>query len=311
MSRKLKLEGLQADISAVDALLKQAIDVDDPVGEYQFSKRKKSLEVQITDLMDNPVKTASVALFFGGKPVYGSRGISAEFAGNALRQFQELISRAFAINELGRIGERGPVPLKQSTNLMVTEIAKGSFGFVLDELQDQIEMIDTGLKIIVKEVATLLERTASSNELGFEEAVETLDSRTLIALRDFFVTLDSNSATLRLVEDSFDFTLDMPSVHRARQRTEATSIDESEESLSGVLVGFLPDHRKFEVRLDDNIVIYGSVAKEAAEQYADFASSGEIAIGCRCRFKIGRRIVKPLNRSPREVNRLLEFLEKE
>lgn len=310
MSNKLKLESLQAELAAVDTLLKQAIQFSDPIGEYQLSKRKKIIEIKISKLESDHTQTASVALFFGGKPVFGSRGVSSEFAGNALGQFQELVSKAFAINEFGHIGERGPVPLKQSTNLMVTEIAKGSFGFVLEEIQDQLAMFDTGLKVIVEEVATLLERTASSNELEFEEAIQTLDSRTLIALRDFFVTLDSNRATLRVVEDKFDFTLDEPAVHRARQRTEATSIDETEEFFNGVLVGFLPEHRKFEASLDDGKFIYGSVAKEAAEQYAAFVSSGEIAIGIRWRLKVRRRIVHPLNRPPREVFRLMEFIEK-
>lgn len=309
MTHRLKLEALQAEIAEVDALLKEAIDVGDPVGKYQLSKRKESLEAEISNLLKEPIRTASVALFFGGKPVFGSRGVSVEFVGNALGQFQELVSKVYAIFELGRIGERGPVPLKQATNLMVTEIAKGSFGFVLDELQEQLEMFDTGLKRTVQEVATLLERTASPNEIEFEEALETLDSRTLIALRDFFMTLDSNSATIRLVEDKFDFTLDEPAVHRARERTEATSIDELEEFLDGVLVGFLPEHRKFEAKTDDGLLVYGSVTKEAAEQYASFASSGEIAIGRRWRFKIRRRTVRPVNRPPRETNRLIEFLE--
>jgi len=309
MSRRLKLEGLRAEVSALSALLKQAVEVGDPVGEYQLSKRRESLESEISNLMKEPVRTASVALFFGGKPVLGSRGISADFAGDALGQFQELISKAFAAHELGRMGERGPVPLKQLTNLMVTEIVKGSFGFVLDELQDQIEMFDTGLKITVEEVATLLQKTASPNDVEFEEAAETLDPRTLLALKNFFTTLDSSSATLRFVEDNFDFTLDETSVCRARRRTEATSIEESDETLTAVLVGFLPDHRKFEAKLEDGRIIYGGVAKDAADQYAEFSLSDTKIIGTKWKLKVQHRMVIPLNRPPREVNRLLEFLE--
>ncbi|MCL5405280.1 MAG: hypothetical protein M1398_00885 [Deltaproteobacteria bacterium] len=311
MAHRLRLEALQAEISAVDALLKEAIEVGDPVGEYQLSKRKGSLETEISNLLKEPVKTASVALFFGGKPVFGSRGVSVAFAGNALRQFQELVSKVYATFELGRIGERGPIPLKQATDLMVTEIAKGSFGFVLDELQEQLEMFDTDLKKAVQEVATLLERTASPNEIDFEEALETLDPRTLFALKEFFATLDSSNATVRLVEDKFDFTLDEPAVHRARERTEATSIDEAEELVDGILVGFLPQHRKFEAKTDDGVDVYGSVTTEAAEQYESFVSSLEIAVGKRWRFKIRRRTVRPVNRPPRVVHKLTEFLQAE
>ena len=311
MTHRLKLEALQAEISAVDALLREAMDVVDPVGEYQLAKRKGSLESEISNLLQESMTTASIALFFGGKPVFGSRGVSADFAGNALGQFQDLISKVYATLELGRIGERGPVPLKQAASLMVTEIARGSFGFVLDELQEQMEMFDTDLKKTVQEVATLLERVASPNEIEFEEALETIDPRTLFALKNFFVTLDSSNATVRLVEDKFDFTLDEPAVHRARERTEATSIDESEDFVDGVLVGFLPKHRKFEVQTDDGNIVHGSVTAEAADQYATLASSGQAVFGKRWRFSIRRRTLRPVNRPPKHVDRLTEFLKSE
>ena len=241
----------------------------------------------------------------------GSRGISANFAGAALEKFQELVSRTFVKTELGALGERGPIPLQQSAKLMVTGVTRGSFGFVLDELSDQTEIADTALKSMVEEVASLIERTASPNELEFEQVAETLDVRTLTALKDFFVTLDSGKATFRLVEGIVDFTFDASSIYRARQRTEATSIKEKEDDIMGILDGFLPDHRKFEARAGNSHVIYGSVSKEAAEQYRAFISSGETPIGKRWKLKIQRRFIKRLNRPTQEVNRLLRFLEQE
>src|SRR5699024_8040102 len=116
--------------------------------------------------------------------------------------------------ELGARGERGPIPLQQSAKLMVKGVTRGSFGFGLDELSDQTEIADTALKSMVEEVASLIERTASPNELEFEQVVETLDVRALTALIDFFVTLDSGKATFRLVEGIVDFTLDASSIYR-------------------------------------------------------------------------------------------------
>lgn len=308
MPRKLTLEGLQAEISAVNALLEQAIDIGDPVGEYQFEKRKLTLEKSIAELINVPEKMASVALFFGGDPVLGSRGISADFAGNILDQFQELVTRDYAKMELGALGERRPIPLRQVTKLMITEVARGSFGFVLDELSDQAELESTALKHAVEDVATILERTASPNEIDFEQVTDELDARMLIALKEFFVTLDASRATMRLVDDVADFTLDEQSIRRARQRTEATSIDEEDIFIEGILEGFLPDHRKFELRIDELLVIYGSVAKEASEQYLAHVAQGQSPIGKKWQIRVRRRIVRPLNRPPREVNRLLDFM---
>lgn len=308
MSRKLRLDVLQADLASLEALLESAREMDDPVGEYQIEKRKSGIEAELKTLAETQEKKASVALFFGGKPVLGSKGISAEFAGHMLESFQELVSRAFASTELGTLGERGRIPKRQATDLMVTQLARGSFGFVLDELSDQAELETTALKAMVEEVVTVVEKMASSNEIDFEEVVEQLDPRMLITLKDFFVTLDGAQATLRLVDDIADISLDQLAVHRARLRTEATSIDEADVLIEGVLVGFLPEHRKFEMQVGNASTLYGSVSKEAAEQYAQLVARGENPERQMWRVRMRQRTVTPLNRPPREVSRLLEFV---
>lgn len=308
MPRKLRLDGLQADLASLDALLQSAREMDDPVGEYQIEKRKSAIEAELKALTAAQERKASVALFFGGKPVLGSRGISADFAGHMLEYFQDLVSRAFASNELGSLGERGPIPKRQATDLMVTQLTRGSFGFVLDELSDQAELEDTALKAMVEEVVTIVEKVASSNEIDFEEVAEQLDPRMLISLKNFFVTLDAAEATVRLVDDVADISLDQLAVHRARLRTEATSIDEANLLIEGVLVGFLPEHRKFEIQVGQTLTLYGSVSKEAAEQYAQLVARGENPERQTWQVRIRQRTVTPLNRPPRDVNRLLEFV---
>lgn len=307
MPRKLRLQGLQAELASLNVLLQSAKELDDPVGEFQLEKRKSKLEATIESLAAAFENKASVALFFGGKPVFGSRGISANFAGQMLENFQELVARTFASAELGVLGGRGPIPMKQATDLMVTNLAKGSFGFVLNELSDQEEIDSTALKRIVEDVVTTLEKVSSSNELDFEEVAEELDSRMLISLKDFFVTLDTAEATVRLVDDVADISLDQPAVHRGRLRTEATSIDESDLTIEGILVGFLPEHRKFEMQVKGKM-LYGSVSTEAAEQYSQLVARGESPERQTWTIRIKQRIVTPLNRPARQVNRLLEFI---
>ncbi|NWO07527.1 MAG: hypothetical protein HLX50_18085 [Alteromonadaceae bacterium] len=307
MHRNIRMQGLQAELASLEALIQSAKEMDDPVGEIQLEKRKEKLETELQELVDHQEKKASVALFFGGKPVFGSRGISSDFAGTMLGNFQDLVSRAFASKELGSLGGRGPIPMRESANLMVTGLAKGSFGFVLDELSDQEEIDATGLKLVVDEVVQKIEKISSSNELDFEEVLDQLDARMLISLKDFFLALDSAEGTLRLVDDVADISLDSSAVHRARLRTEATSIDESDIIVKGMLVGFLPEHRKFEVQVGEKM-IYGSVSKEATEQYAQLVSRGETPERQTWEMRINQRVVTPLNRPAREVNRLLEFL---
>lgn len=308
MPRKLRLDGLKAELNSVQELLRQANDAGDPIGKLQYTHREGALQTEIAELEKTITTNASVALFFGGEPVLGSKGIETEFASGALGIFQSLVTRTFAKAEIGSLGERGPIPQRNNTQLMITDLARGSFGFVLDEMSEQSEIQQTALKLMVDEVAYIVETTGSPNDPEFEKIVETLDPRTLIALKDFFTILDNNKATVRVVDDERDFLLDKYAIHRGRIRTEATSIEDQENYVSGVLLGFLPEHKKFELKQSDGQIIYGSVSREAAEQYQNMVGSGITVVGGVCRIKLTVRIVSPLNRPPREVYRLVEFM---
>ncbi len=307
MPKKLTIDSLSSEITTVKGLLASARQYGDIVGELQLEHRVKKLTRKFEMLKENSLKdnSASVALFFGGKPVLGSKGIAAEFAGTALEQFQNLIAKTFATNEVGELGARGKIPFKAQSELMVTGLARGAFGFVLDEMSEQIEMESSELTHIIDKATHLLRDTAAQDEAVFESLLEDLDPRTLLALRDFFSNLDSNKATLRVVEKDLDILLDNSAIHRGKIRTEATSIEEKTTEIEGVLVGFLPEHKKFEIRDELGNIIYGSATTEAVDQ---FEKANEVVIGEQCLVKVTIKTVSPLNRPSREVVRLIEFL---
>jgi hypothetical protein len=293
-------------------LLRQSQDTEDPVGLLQYEHRKNILEKEIEELKKTVTTNASVALFFGGTPVLGSKGIAVEFAGSVLEKFQNLVTRTFVKTELGQLGERGPIPQKDNTQLMVTELARGSFGFVLDEMTNQTSSQETVLKFMVDEVSEIVQKTGSPNEPDFEEILDSLDSRTLLGLRDFFAVLDKNEATIRLVDDTRDFILDKEAVRRGHLRTEATSIEENEIFEYGEIIGLLPEHKKFELkRISDGSVIYGSVSKDANEQYKAMLNRGVDIVHQYWQVKLIVRKVHPLNRPIREVYRITEFMKEE
>ncbi|MCP5135916.1 MAG: hypothetical protein H6981_03825 [Gammaproteobacteria bacterium] len=307
MTKKLNIDSLSSEITAVKGLLSSAQKSEDIVGEMQLEHRLKELSLKLESLKSDTIadNSASVALFFGGQPVLGSKGIAAEFAGLALEQFQNLIAKVFANNELGALGERGKVPFKANSELMVTGLARGSFGFVLDEMSDQTQLESSQLSHVIDKASFLLRDTAAQDEAVFEALLEELEPRTLIALKEFFSNLDSNKATIRVVEQDLDFILDGPAIHRAKIRTEATSIEEKTSDIEGILVGFLPEHRKFELQDKIGQLYYGSATKEAVDQ---FVKATDTVIGKPCLIRVTIKTVAPLNRPPREVIRLLEFL---
>lgn len=309
MSRKLELESVQAELGAVDSLLNRAIEVGDVIGEFQLKARKDDLQKQLSQLSHATDGRASVALFFGGKPVVGSRGIAADFAGSVISNFQELVTRSSATEEFGKLGGRGPVPNIAAAPLMVTGLARGSFGFVLDELADQSELTDTVTRQMVERVVNLIDKVSSTNEQDFEDIIETLDSRVLISLRDFFSKLHSAGATLRLKDDIADISLNQTAVTIGKARTEATKIEEVDEIIDGTLNGWMEKHPKFEFTTIKGDEYYGSVSKAAINQFNQLTAEGIQLLKKRCTLRVHRRTVTPLNRPVRFVDRLIEIIE--
>lgn len=303
MPRKLTLNSLTSDRFAVEKLLNESIEYSDIAGELQYSARLDSLNAEIAALEGAVPNNGSVALFFGGKPVLGSQGILASFAGHVLEDFQELINKTFAFKESGGLGERGAIPLKGCSDLMVTQVAKGSFGFVLDEVSEQMEITETALKVTIEDVMDLIDASALSDEEFFEQKLESLDKRVLLSLKNFFVTLDKAESTLRVVSDKHEYVFDSQRIHRARKRTEATQVDESEADMQLTLLGLLPEVGKFEAFSEDTGIIHGTVAKSATEQY------GIEKLKRICNVKVLIKTIKPLHRPEKTVFKLLEFLD--
>ena len=141
MLKKLEIDALKADLSAVDAMLTSFTEDDDPIGWYQFSARKEEITRALDQIVSRPVTHAELGVFFGGRPVQGSRGINADFAGKALEDLQALVSKRYSGREFGRLAQRGPVPGGDTSQMLVTNIVRGSVGFVLGSVENQRELI--------------------------------------------------------------------------------------------------------------------------------------------------------------------------
>jgi hypothetical protein len=193
---------------------------------------------------------ASAALFFGGQPVIGSRGIESGFGGEALAKFQDLISKVLA-HESGGLGQRGIVPNKAASTLHVTNIVRGSFGFLLEEVEAQEPLVATSLKVAVDEASRLLDAFGEPDEEQFRTVVAEIDQRVLGTAQDFFSLMKQSGATLRLVAGDQDRSFGPEAVARAAERATSTTVEEKDEEVSGQLTGVLPDAHQFEFRTND------------------------------------------------------------
>lgn len=307
--RKLDIEAIRSDLAEVEEILRSTSEEEDPIGYKQFSSRKAELQQQLTALGTNAPPNAAVGIFFSGKPVYGSKGVLAEFAAKAVDAFQDVVAKKLASAELGSLGRRGPVPMRPSSNLMLTEIARGSVGVILEEATEQASLADTSLKVAVDQVVDLLADVAAPEEDAFERAAESLDARELGALQTLFATLEEYGAAVRFVEDHKERSLDEGSVARGKARTEAMTIDERESrSITGRLLGLIPAHRKFELELlDTGETIYGSVSLDLAKTHSDQLLGKVEGRIWRTRMRV--REIKRRNQMPKFSYTLLGLLE--
>lgn len=321
MLKKLEIDALKADLMNVESLLADRTAEDDPIGFYQFSARKAELEGAIANTVARTNHHAELGVFFGGGPVQGSRGISADFAGKALEDLQALISKRFSGREVGQLKQRGRLPLIDQSQMLVTGVIRGSFGFVLEETGDAAESAGTPLKDVVEEVSDILSRIGAADEAVFDEAAAELDERMLVTLKQFFQRLDEHEATLRIVQGSRDFLLDRAAVSLARSRIQEMEIQESGEEYEGTLF-ILPASRRFDFlsNVDGEAFVFkGVVGPEVLKQLAGQHEMNEPPIdprqisSGRWRVEIKTREIRERNRAARRVytlSRLRRLIEK-
>jgi hypothetical protein len=271
MPTKLRLEEASAERASVQFLLSQAQQTGDAIGRRQFERRLRELDDELRVLGNIDEKLASAALFFSGPKVIGSRGIEADFAGDTLEKFQDLVSKRFARRELGLPGARGPVAARGDSKLMVTGVTRGSFGFVLEEVNDQQQITRTQLHEVVSDVVDLIAQISDPIEEVFLEAVADIDSRSLGATRALFSTLSSAQASMRIVEGAREISLGRDEIQRAKERTEGLEVSERDNiQMSGLLYGLLPAHRRFEFVVDETGENFsGRVAADVSRAMGD------------------------------------------
>lgn len=268
MLPQLERQFLQADLAQVQALLAQCSPDEDPIEHFQYGQRVQMLQRKLAAMPASiATSSAGAALFFGGRPVAGSYGIKAAFSGQAIEQFQKIVSQRFAAHEQGTLAAKGRVPFRDETQLLVTDVVRGSFGFILQVPATDSDSDKTALKTAVDEVAETLFQMSASDDTLFDQAAASLDDRQLGTLQAFFKLLDDEGASLRLVEGERDFELDRPAVSRARARIEGLSIADREQQLSGQIIGWSNYSGQFDlVPHESGNVIRGVVTREALER---------------------------------------------
>lgn len=275
MIKQLEVEALRADLASVTSLLVAIPQHDDPIGHLQFTERKKEIERRLAAVESRIEAHGTVGLFFGGRPVVGSRGIVASFGTRAVEEFQKVIATRLASRNR-RLGQKGPIPQVKRAQMLITDAVRGSFGFVLEELSPAVGVEDTELKTVMTEVVDLLNNTTTEDESAFVEAREEMDERVLTSVKGFLGLLDHEGATLRIVENGRDFAFSKEAIQRGKSRTADIDIVDETVRMTGVLF-IIPYGRRFDLRRPSGEVISGKIDAESLENITE--ENGEIGRG--------------------------------
>lgn len=292
MLKALEIQALRADLGAIDLLLQGRTEDDDPIGHRQLSQRHARLTEQLATVEASVQHKAAVALFFSGGPVVGSRGIEATFAGRAVAIFQDLVSKQFAVEEIGELGRRGPVSLQTSSDMLVTNVVRGSVGLVLEEADQTDTFTDTQLKLVVDHVVDAITAAASVAGDDFDRALERMDPRFLSSLGEFFEVMHEKQALLRLVEDEREIELNAEAIRRGRERAGAATIHDSEDAEIIGRIFVLPAARRFELSVvEGEPPLTGAISREFAKSDLEVFLASEKGLGGRWKVRVRTRTV--------------------
>ena len=194
---------------------------------------------------------ARATLTFRGRPVVGQHGIFAEFGAKATSAFTDAVAKV-AAGLSGQLSPLGPIPNRDESRLLITGIARGSFGFELEEapLDNRLDLGEETIAGQALELTqNLLKSTVGSDDELADSAVAT-NLRAVAAIRSFLELLANNDAVcaLNVNDKRFQFK-DVSEVRRGVERLSQDNLHEEETQLTGEFQGVLPKARSFEFKI--------------------------------------------------------------
>ncbi len=214
--RRLEQHLLSADLAAVEELLSSA-PPGDVLGRMSLTERRDEVRKALAEVESTREIEGRTALFFGGAPVIGSRGVVADFAAEA-------VTKVSAFKEHGSLAPSGPVPDRHEARLHVTNVVHGSFGFELAELQGPLMLRSSPLH----EAISVVTRALIAAGKGDDDVAEELDVRSFAALKEFFAVLQRAHASFRVVAGDIDYAFDLRDVELAAEPTDASRTEEQD-----------------------------------------------------------------------------------
>lgn len=271
----LSIEALEADRRYVERQISEAGDSPWGTARLMWQSRLADIDRQIAALAAGRSNYASVAVIFDGNPVIGSGDIRLDFTTEALDSYQKVVALALASHNGVELSERGRLPAGDQARLFIRDLVRGSMGFILEELPaQQHEMLPTQLKEAVEDTTQLIANLSAASDAEFEATLAGTQPRLVAAVQKFAKVLFDAGASTRIVGDEQRLALSVDEVGRLSRRLGEVEVTEEVVPVDGVLLGVLPEARKFELKLLEG-TMEGAVSEDLAFKYTSDAAFKE------------------------------------
>lgn len=225
--------------------------------EPSLKERLALLEEKLSAIPKD-IQESKIRLLFSGAAVVGSLGIRSDFVSKTIKPLQELIKTQTALVKFGEIGKRGKAKKSEISELYLTALPTGSFGYELS-LLDPSDLFDEGdVAKSIQDVIKILEGTARSDE-SFQQIVGDMSKRAFNNLTAFFKEVANEHSVLKLDSGSIHVELSEIDVKNGYIRVSSTQCQDTSIVIKGVFKGILLDSGKFEILNEEGLPIRGEV----------------------------------------------------
>ena len=256
MSRQQNIAYLQADRGNLQRQL-TALGDRPSLKRRGLMHRLEEVNRELERVTNEDSYFASGELTFNGNSVIGTTAIKASFAAKALAEFEHTVSvTAATLDRTTAINTRGLVSGQREQQLFITDIARGSFGFRLEERTEQSPASQTTLAAksdlsqALELILELIEAGSDASDERFAEAILRTNDRVRSALRSFAEVLVRNETTCALTTGGKRFRFaEIQQVEKLLNRLAEENVRQERVTLTGMLFT-LPTGHRFELRDD-------------------------------------------------------------
>jgi hypothetical protein len=272
----------RSEITTLEGLL-NGMPEDRLIERIGIEERLKQARERLAELESSPL-AQSLPITFRGAPVEGVRSIDAVFASTALKAFIEATDTVAASLTSDGLKGRGRLP-GASRSLRIVDTARGSFGFELElpppvgnTAQMPLEGLGEEPDPYASAIATtfkLIADATSSDEEGVSDLIAEIHPRAATKVHAFAKVLSDAGAGFAAEFEGRRVRLNEGAeVQRVLDALRDEDIAERTDEQNGVLLGILPESRRFECRITDGRVIAGKVDR-ALPDIARFKATWE------------------------------------